>query len=157
MFSWMIDFILSGLPGWLWPAISLGGFAVYSFAAVIGHFPAFKSYTIFIKPVGILACLGGIFMWGGAGVTAMYEEKIRDIKEKIAIATEQSKTANSKIETKIVVQKQIIHDTKVVIQKELVESAAKIDAECKLDPSVPTILNKAAKNPVGTVTVEVQK
>ena len=96
-------------------------------------------------------------MWGGAGVTAMYEEKIRDIKEKIALAAEQSKEANAKIETKIVVKKQVIHDTKVVIQKELVESAAKIDAECKLDPSVPVILNKAAKNPVGTVTVDVQK
>jgi hypothetical protein len=157
MFNWMIDFILSGLPEWLWPAAALGGVGAYSFAAIIGNFPAFKPYALFVKPVGVLVCVGGIFMWGGAGVTAMYEEKIKDIKAQIALATEQSKETNAKIETKIIVKKQVIHDTKVVIQKELIENATKIDSECKLDPSVAAILNKAAKNPIGTVTVEVQK
>ena len=73
MFSWIIELILGGLPSWIWPAIAGGGFVVYSLSAVLGTFPAFKPYAMFIKPLGAVICVGGIFMFGGAGVTAIYQ------------------------------------------------------------------------------------
>jgi len=148
MFSWIIDLILSGLPGWIWPAIAGGGFAVYSFASVIGHFPAFKTYTIFIKPAGILVCIGGIFMWGGAGVTAIWQAQIEEMKHKVELAEAQSATANAKIETKIITKTKVIHDTQVVVQERIKEVEKRIDADCRLDSEVPKLLNDAARNPL---------
>jgi len=148
MFSWMIELILGGLPSWIWPAIAGGGFAVYSFAAIIGHFPAFKPYTIFIKPVGIIACIGGIFMFGGSGVTAIYQAQMEEMKHKVELAEAQSATANAKIETKIITKTKVIHDTQVVVQERIKEVEKRIDADCRLDSEVPKLLNDAARNPL---------
>jgi hypothetical protein len=148
MFTWIIELILSGLPGWIWPATAGAGFAVYFFAAVIGHFPAFKAYTLFIRPVGALVCIGGIFMWGGSGVTAIWQAQIEEMKHKVELATAQSATANAQIETKIITKTKVIHDKQVVIQERIKEVEKRIDADCRLDSEVPKILNEAARNPL---------
>jgi len=148
MFSWIIELILSGLPAWLWPAVACAGIAIYAFAGIIGNFPTFKPYTFFIKPLGALVCVLGIFMFGGAGVTAIYQAQVDEMKAKIAKAEDESKTANTNLQTKIITKTKVIHDRQVVIQDRIVKDATKIDAECKLDPAVPKILNDAARNPL---------
>lgn len=148
MFTWMIDLILGGLPGWIWPVIAGGGFAVYSLASVIGHFPTFKPYALFIKPVGIIACVGGIFMWGGAGVTAIYQAQIEEMKHKVELAEEKSKSANDLLAEKSKQKAKIVHDVTVVYKERIKEVEKRIDADCKIDAEVPKILNDAARNPL---------
>jgi hypothetical protein len=149
MFSWIIELILGGLPSWIWPAIAGGGFAVYFFAAILGNFPAFKPYAMFIKPLGALVCIGGIFMFGGAGVTDILQAQIKEQEAKIAVAQQASSDANTNIQTKIVTKTKVIHDTQVVYQEKIKEVEKKIDADCKIDPEAISILNGAAKNPLG--------
>jgi hypothetical protein len=149
MFSWIIETILGGLPEWTWPAVAGGGFAVYFFGGVIGHFPTFKPYMLFIKPLGLLVCIGGIFMFGGSGVNAIYQAQIKEQQAKIAVAQQASSDANANIQTKIVTKTKVIHDTQIVYQEKIKEVEKKIDADCKLDPEAIGIINGAAKNPLG--------
>ena len=140
--------ILSGLPEWFWPAVAVSGVMIYLFAKLIGNFPTFKPYTFFIKPIGVLITIFGVFMFGGAGVTAIYQAQVDEMKAKIAKAEEESKTANTNLQTKIVTKTKVIHDRQVVIQDRIVKDAAIIDSECKLDPLAVKDLNSAAKNPL---------
>ena len=148
MFSWIIELILSGLPEWLWPAVAGVGIIIYCFAGIVGNFPAFKPYAFFIKPLGFLIFVLGVFMFGGAGVTAIYQAQVDEMKAKIAKAEDESKSANSNLQTKIVTKTKLIHDRQVVVQEKIKEVQKQIDAECKLDPAVPKILNDAARNPL---------
>jgi len=148
MFSWIIEMILSGLPEWFWPAVAVSGVMIYLFAKLIGNFPTFKPYTFFIKPIGVLITIFGVFMFGGAGVTAIYQAQVDEMKAKIAKAEDESKSANSNLQTKIVTKTKVIHDRQVVVQEKIKEVQKQIDAECKLDPAVPKILNDAARNPL---------
>jgi len=65
------------------------------------------------------------------------------------VAQQASSDANTNIQTKIVTKTKVIHDTQVVYQEKIKEVEKKIDADCKIDPEAISILNGAAKNPLG--------
>jgi len=148
MFSWIIELILGGLPSWIWPAIAGGGFVVYSLSAVLGTFPAFKPYAMFIKPLGAVICVGGIFMFGGAGVTAIYQAQVEEMKHKVELAEQASKGANDLLAEKSKAKAKVVHDVTVVYRDRIKEVEKQIDADCKLDSEVPKIINDAARNPL---------
>jgi hypothetical protein len=149
MFGWIFELLVGDLPGFLWPLLAGAGVACYFFSAILGSFPTFKPYTMFIKPVSLAVAAFGVFMFGGSGISAIYQQQIEDMKAKIAIAEQASKDTNVQIQTKIVTNTKIIHDKQIVIQEKIVKDSAKIDTECKLAPEAIADLNSAAKNPLG--------
>lgn len=149
MFTWIIGHILSNLPSWLWPAVAGGGFGIYLIAGLAGHFPTIKPYAFIIRPIALITTVVGIFMYGGAGVTAIYQAQMEELQQKIAVAEQASKDANTAIQTKIVTQTKVIHDTKIVYQDRIKEIEKKIDADCKMDPEAIKILNDASVDPLG--------
>mgnify|MGYP006291873045 CR=1 FL=1 len=148
MFSWLIGFILDSLPLWFWPVIAGTGLVMYFFAGVLSHIPFLSTYSKFIKPVGFVVFAGGLFMYGGAGVTEIYQARVKEMQNKIAVAEEQSRTANAQLAAKNAQKNKVIHDVQVVYKDRIKEITTKIDAECKLDPSVSKLLNDAATNPL---------
>jgi hypothetical protein len=149
MFSWLIEQILGNLPTWLWPATAGAGAAVYFLAHLLANFPNFKPYAFFIKPVSFAVIIFSVFMYGGAGVTEILQAQLKEQEAKIAVAQQASSDANTAVQTKIVTHTKVIHDTQVVFQEKIKEVEKKIDADCKIDPEAITILNGAAKNPLG--------
>lgn len=149
MFGWIFEILTSNLPSWLWPVFAAAGAAIYFFAGIIGNFPTFKPYTIFIRPAAALIVVGSIFMYGGAGISAIYEERIAKLKQQIAEAQVESAKVNTVIETKIVHDTETIHDTKTIIHNKIQTVKEQINKDCKLDPVVIEIVNKAALNPLG--------
>jgi hypothetical protein len=150
MFSWLITQILGNLPTWLWPALAGAAGAVYFLAHLISNFPNLKAYAFFIKPVSFAVIIFSVFMYGGAGVTAILQAQLKEQEGKIAVLQQASKDTNKAVKTKIIHDTKVIHDTRVVIQKEIQHDASKMDADCKLDPLAIKDLNDAAKNPLGT-------
>jgi len=149
MFSWLLEQILGNLPSWLWPAIAGAGATVYFTANILGNFPNFKPYALFIKPVSFVIIIASVFMYGGAGVTEILQAQIKEQQAKIAVAQQASSDANTAVQTKIVTHTKVIHDTQIVYQEKIKEVEKRIDADCKIDPEAITILNGAAKNPLG--------
>jgi len=149
MFNWLIEQALGHLPVWLWPAVAGAGTAVYFLAHLLSNFPNVKPYAIFIKPAAFLTIILGVFMYGGAGVTEILQAQIKEQEAKIAVAQQASSDANTAVQTKIVTHTKVIHDTQIVYQEKIKEVEKKIDADCKIDPEAISILNGAAKNPLG--------
>jgi len=148
MFNWLIEQALGTLPTWIWPALAGGATAVYFLAHIIGSFPNFKPYALFIKPVAFVLILVGVFMYGGAGVTEILQAQIKEQEAKIAVAQRASSDANTAVQTKIVTNTKVIHDTQIVYKERIKEVEKKIDADCRVDPEAISILNGAAKNPL---------
>lgn len=147
MFTWLIDAFLSTIPSWMWLVGAGIGLLAFFFASIFSHFPPLKPYMMFVKPVGGLAALVCVFMYGGSGVQAMWEEKIRIAQEeadKKAVMAQQL-TEDLKRERNKKAQVRVEYRDRVKTEIKEVEKV--INQKCEIDPKVPELLNKAASNP----------
>ena len=149
MFSWLIDMFLSTMPAWLWLVGAGTGLAVYFLSGILSNFPPFKPYTLFLKPVGGIAALLCIFMYGGSGVQAMWEEKIRIAQEAADKKAAESQQLSQQLEQERKKKQQVRVEYRDKIRTEIREVERVINEKCEIDPKVLEILNKAATNPTG--------
>lgn len=150
MFTWLIDAVLSSIPAWMWLVGAGAGLVAFFFASIFSHFPPLKPYMMLVKPLGGIAALVCVFMYGGSGVQAMWEEKVRiaqkEVDRKAAEAVELNKKLSDerkkKQEVRVEYRDRI--KTEIQVQKEF------IDKDCKIDPKVNELINKSATNPEKT-------
>jgi hypothetical protein len=147
MFDLVVHYALGNIPEWLWPALAGGCFAVWFFAGVIGHIPQFSLYAKFIKPVAFIAMMTGVFMYGGAGVVAVYKADVLEAQHKADIADEKAKAANAALAVSIANNAHLIngraYGVKIIIQKD----KDKINADCsKINNDAWEDYNRAVKN-----------
>jgi hypothetical protein len=146
MFTWLIEHTLLLLPTWVWFAVAGSGAVLYFFSGFIQAIPfaQAKLAGYSIKYIGLALLLGGVYLTGGAGVTALWQQEIAEANAKIEAAEAKSK------ETNIVIQKQFVDRVKTVrevqlqVQEKIVRDTQIIDAECKVAPEAIEDLNAAA-------------
>lgn len=102
---------------------------------------------MFIKPLGGLAALLCVFMYGGSGVQAMWEEKVRIAQEEADRKAQQAQQLNKDLEKERKKKAEVRVEYRDRIKTEIKEVEKIIDAKCEVDPKAIELLNKAAKNP----------
>ena len=147
MFSWLIDAVLSTIPAWMWLAGAGTGLAAFFFASIFSHFPPLKPYMMFIKPLGGIAALLCVFMYGGSGVQAMWEEKVRVAQEEADKKAKEAADLNKKLGDERKKKQEVRVEYRDRIKNEIQIQKEYIDKDCKIDPRVPELLNKSAINP----------
>lgn len=148
MTMWLLHMVVGHLPTGFWLLLTGLGIAGFFAAGVLGHFPPFKAYALFIKPVAAIVAGIGIFMYGGASINDYYQQMIHELEEQVKVAEAKSQTVNTVIEERVKVQKQVIKQKQIEYQDRIIEVAPQIDQSCKLDPAVPKLHNDAATDPV---------
>lgn len=149
MLSWLLELFLSSVPSWVWLIGAGAGLTVFFFTGIMSHFPGISAYAKFFKPVAGIVSLVCVFMYGGAGVQALWEEKIRAAEEAKAIAEARAKQLNEDLTSERKKKEQVRVEYRDRVKYEIREVATKIDAKCEIDPIVIEKINKAAKNPEG--------
>jgi hypothetical protein len=144
MFSWLVTHIVGLVPFWVWLTIACAGGAGYFFSGVITMVPFLMPYREQFKILCIVICLSGTFMCGGDGVTAIWQEQIKEANARVAAVEAKSKDANVVIQKEYVDRIQTVKQVEIQVQEKIVKDAAKIDAECKVAPEVIEDLNSAA-------------
>ena len=134
MFGWLIEHIIGAIPFWVWLTVACAGGFGYFFAGIITILPFLKPYKEPVKVLCIIICLGGTFMCGGDGVSAVWQEQIKEANAKLE--AERAKKTKVRTEYITTVKERIVKDTQI------------IDAECKVAPEALKDLNDAAKNPL---------
>jgi hypothetical protein len=153
MLTWVIEHTLLLLPTWFWFVVSGVGAVLYFFSGFIQAIPfaQAKLAGYSIKYIGLALLLGGIYLTGGAGVTALWKAEAEALKAKVAISEEKSKEANSKLDSALKEKNKVVKEVQVVIKERIKEVETKIDAQCVIAPEAISILNDAARNVKGTV------
>lgn len=147
MFTWMIDFVLSSIPSWFWLVGAGAGLVIYFFTGILSHFPGIQIYARFFKPVAGIATLICTFMYGGAGVQAMWEEKVRIAQAEADRKAAMAQQLNEDLERERKKKAQVRVEYRDRIKTEIKVQREVIDAKCDIDPIAVEILNKASKNP----------
>lgn len=148
MMMWLFFWMVGKIPATFWLLMAIGGAVLFFAAGILSKLPPFKAYTFFIKPVGIMLSILGIYMYGGASINDHYQKLIKEYEQKIAIAEQKSAAVNTVIEERVKYQTQVIKDNQIVYQDRIIEVAKEVDGQCKLDPAVVDILNGASVYPI---------
>jgi uncharacterized membrane protein YeaQ/YmgE (transglycosylase-associated protein family) len=148
---WMISFVPDSLLIWIVNTILIIG-AVGSFLSffvlhrLLNKIPALAPYYLLIQVVSAVLLVAGIYFKGGYDVEASWRDKIRVAQEKAAIAEQQAKEANVKLNAEIKKKQQVVKENTVVYRDRIKEVAIIMDKECKVAPEAIDIHNAAAKN-----------
>jgi hypothetical protein len=150
MFAWIINHIIANIPTWIWQFIAVAGGLAYFFSGFISAVPFVQSKLTgtAVKYAGFATMLFGVFMLGSAGVTAVWQEKIKQAEAKIAEAQIQSTQANVVIKEKIVKQVKIIKENTDANYQAIEAQRDSINAECRLSDNVWMLYNRSTQNAV---------
>jgi hypothetical protein len=145
MIDWMVEHFIQSIPVWVWAFVAGAGLGLYVVSGLASRFSAIKPYAVLVRVASLILLVGGAFMAGGAGVTAAWQERIKLKQQEIEVAEQKSKDAVKQQRVVYKTKVQVIHDRTVVVKGDIARDAAKMDAECKLDPVVIKDLNEATK------------
>lgn len=108
--------------------------------------PVYGNYARIFKPIGIILLAVGLYGKGVYHTEIVWREKVKDAEEKRIAAEKASEKLNEDLASEREKKQQVRVKYYEKVKKEIVEIAVPIDKECKLDPRVNQIVNKAATN-----------
>jgi Mitochondrial ATP synthase B chain precursor (ATP-synt_B) len=145
MFSWILNILLGNIPGWVWPALAGGSFVINLLSGILSNLPQFKPWHMFIKPLSWVGILVGVFMYGGAGVTAIYQKQIEEMQAKVEAAEAKADQANQDLHNAVQGKVKIVKEVQTVFKDRIKEVQVQVDKDCKVDASAIDALNEVAK------------
>jgi hypothetical protein len=145
---WMLSFIPDALLVWAINAVLLVGIAGTAvsilFKLAIRYFPWIIPYRLLLQVVSVILLVLGVYLKGGYAVEAEWRARVAELEAKVAVSEQQSKEANTKIQTVYVDRVKVVKEQQIIIQEKLKTVEIKIDANCKVVPDAISILNEAA-------------
>lgn len=148
MLWWVPDSFLT----WVIHAILVGG-AVGTFLSffllhrIVRWFPALAPWHLLIQIISVALLVGGVYFKGGYDTEASWRAKVKEAEAKVAIAEQQSEKLNEDLKAEQKKKQKVRVEYYNTVKTEIKEVERQINAECKLDPKVNELINKAAKNP----------
>lgn len=146
---WQLSFMFGLIPDslfvWITYALFGLGFALYVASKLVSIIPFISQYKTLAEVVGIVLLVVGAYFYGGWGTEQAWRAKVAELEERVKISEQQSKEANSKIQTKIVEKVKEIKVFQDRIKEVIIEKEKIIDAQCKVPQEALDILNESAK------------
>ena len=137
--------ILDWLPGWIFTLITLAGAGAYLVTEVLGNIPFVAQYLRAIRAGAIVALVFGVYMMGGSANQEKWEARVKELEAKVAVAEEQSRTANAKLDAKMKEKAKVIKEKEYIIQEKIIKVKEQIDAKCEVPLEAVKLLNDAAE------------
>jgi hypothetical protein len=149
---WMLWWVPDSFLTWVIHAILVGG-AVGTFLSffllhrIVRWFPALAPWHLLIQIVSIVLLVGGVYFKGGVDTETAWRAKVKEAEAKVAVAEQQSQQLNENLKVEQKKKQKVRVEYYNTVKTEIKEVEKQINAECKLDPKVNELINKAAKNP----------
>jgi type VI protein secretion system component VasK len=142
--QWMLSIIPSAILNWIYWAIIAVGITGIAAGWVGRWIPLYGKYVQFLKPAGVVLLVLGVWLRGGYDTEMAWRARVDELQAKIKQAEVQSQEVNTTIQTQYRDKVKTVKEIQIVVQERIVKEAAKMDAECKVDPEAISILNQAA-------------
>ena len=138
--------ILSWLPNWIFYGMVLIGVIGFAATYLFKYIPVPFIY-MYRKPIQIgsmLAIIFGTFMSGAIYDNEAWEIRVKEMEAKVAKAEQQSKEANTVIESKVEKAKEKIVQKQIVVKQYIDREIVKYDNTCVIPKEFVEVHNKAA-------------
>jgi hypothetical protein len=147
-------FISSFLPDWFITyfvhiVLVVGLFLTFA-STIVARLPIISSYGKLVKPVGIVILLVAIYLEGGLTNELSWRAKVAEYQKQVEVAEAKAAEANSKIQTKVVTQIQVIKDTSNANKNAITQY---VTDSCKLSNAAVMLHDSASQNEVPGSTI----
>jgi outer membrane murein-binding lipoprotein Lpp len=149
---WLLAWVPDSFLLWVIHTVLLAGIVgtVLSFFLlhrIVRWFPALAPYHLLIQIVSVTLLVGGVYFKGGYDTEASWRAKVAELELRVSKMNEQSTELNKKLEDERNKKQKVRVEYYNTVKTEIKEVEKQINADCKLDPKVNDLINKAAKNP----------
>jgi len=138
---WLLKF----LPNWVFYCIFFAGIFGLGATYLMRFVPFVFMYRQSIQLASVGAIIIGTFMSGAIYDNTAWEERVKEMETKVAIAEQQSKDANEAIDAKVEEETAKIKEKQVVIKEYINREVVKYDKTCVIPTEFITVINEAAK------------
>lgn len=114
---------------------------------IVRWFPALAPYHLLIQIVSVALLVAGVYFKGGYDTEADWRAKVKEAEAKVAQAEQASAELNKRLDDEKKKKQKVRVEYYNTVKTEIKEVEKLIDKECKLDPKVNELINKAASNP----------
>jgi uncharacterized coiled-coil protein SlyX len=153
-FQWALSLIPDSMLYWIYWVILVSGAVLY-LASKFLKYPPFKwmpmvgQYPLLAEWLGVILMVGGVFLYGGYATEVSWRDRVHKLEEKIAVAERESEELNKQLSDTRKQKQKVRVEYYNTVKTEIKEVEKQINADCRLDPKVNELINKAAKNPEG--------
>lgn len=147
-------FISSFLPDWFITyfvhiVLVVGLFLTFA-STIVAKLPIISSYGKLVKPVGIVILVFAIYLEGGLTNELSWRSKVAEYQKQVEVAEAKAVEANSKIQTKVVTQIQVIKDTSNANKNAITQY---VTDSCQLSNVAVMLHDSASQNEVPGSTI----
>ena len=148
MLSWLPDSVLLYIINIVLLVGAVGSFLTFFLLhKILNKFPALSPYHLMMQVVSAVLLVAGIYLKGGYSVEMSWREKVKEAEAKVAVIEEQSNELNKQLEAEREKKQQVKIEYYATVKTQIKEVEKQINADCKIDPTVNELINKAATNP----------
>ena len=143
--QWLLQLIPDSIFVWITYALFLTGVVLYIASKLVSILPVIGQYKLVAEIAGVAVLVVSAYFYGGIE----YRQMITELKQRVAVAEQQSKDANVALEKKTKEKVQVIKET-VYVNKTIIKETAgrQIDSQCVLPRSAVSLHNSASANQV---------
>jgi len=148
---WLLHFLPDSLLQFIVHAILIAGvigtfLSFFVVNKVLRAFPFLSAYVNTAQIVSAITLAAGVYFEGGYSAEKQWRERVAEVEAKVAIAEQQAKDANDKLDKKSANKIKVIQGKQIVVKQYIDREVTKYDSTCKIPNEVVKAHNAAATN-----------
>lgn len=148
---WILHFLPDSFIQFIVHAILLAGvvgtfLTFFVVNKILRAFPFLSQYVTIAQVVSAVLLVSGVYLEGGYSTEMQWRERVREVEAKVAVAEQQAKDANVKLDKKAQEKVKVIQGKQVIVKQYIDREVVKYDDSCKIPKEVVKAHNAAAKN-----------
>jgi uncharacterized membrane protein YraQ (UPF0718 family) len=148
MLAWVPDAVLIYAVHLVLLAGAIGTFlSFFLLHRIVRWFPALAPYHLLLQIVSVVLLVAGVYFKGGYDTEAEWRAKVKEAEDKVAQAERASSDLNKQLSEEKKKKQKVRVEYYNTVKTQIQEVEKIINAECKIDPRVNELVNKAATNP----------
>ena len=141
----MIMWFLSSWISYIVHAALIIGVVGTFFGSILNKVPFINNCASILRAIALPLFIAAVFAEGYLYASKSWIEEAKKYEEKVKVAEQQSKDANTKLSKELADKNKEIKQQQVIIKEKIKEVQVKVNAECKVAPEAINIHNEAAK------------
>lgn len=142
---WIFSFIPDAFLYYAIFGVIALGVVLYIIGAFTSLIPPIKPYADIIKSIAVVTVIAGFYFLGGYGTEIEWRKRVEDMQAKVVKAEEQSKKANTKLDSKAQEKIKVIREKGLVVKQYIDREVTKYDNSCVIPKEFVKAHNKSAE------------
>jgi len=149
---WLLHFLPDSFIQFIVHTILLAGvvgtfLSFFVINKILRAFPFLSQYVTIAQVTSAILLVAGVYLEGGLSAEMQWRERVKEAEAKVALVEGKSQELNQALEAERSKKQKVKVEYYTTVKTEIKEVEKQINAECKVDPKVNELINKAATNP----------